>query len=177
MTNLYLTVLGVLSRAYENVMPECAGETISSASGNKLDLMNNAVEMTRTVEEIMDREPAVVGYDEMLGSVFDKMIEKSQTAVVVREGSSIMGLITASDLARFIIQGQDLSKANIRDFMTFCSLSGPTPCIQIRLDDSAYNALNLMVIWGVDMVVVYDKNGEFAGTINILQALKGLKQG
>ncbi len=133
--------------------------------------------MAKTVQEIMDREPAVVGYEQRLSEVFNKMVEKGQTAVVVKEGKDVMGLITASDLARFIIQGQDLSNANIRDFMTFCSLTGPTPCIQIRQDDIAYNALNLMVIWGVDLVVAYDKNGEFAGTINILQALKGLKEG
>ena len=161
----------------DKVVPECPEETISLASENKTDLMNDIVKMTRTVEDIMDIEPAVVGYNEMLSSVFDKMIEKSQTAAVVKEGDNIMGLITASDLARFIIQGQDLSEANIRDFMTFCSLTGPTPCIQIRLDDTAYNALNLMVIWGVNMVVVYDKNGKFAGTIDILQALKGLREG
>ena len=158
-------------------VPEGSEETISSASENKRDLMNDVVKMKRTVEDIMDKEPAVVGYNEKLSSVFDKMIEKLQTAVVVKEGDNIMGLITASDLARFIIQGQDLSKANIRDFMTFCSLTGPTPCIQIRQDDTAYNALNLMVIWGVNMIVVYGKNGEFAGTIDILQALKGLREG
>ncbi len=140
-------------------------------------MMNEDLKVARTVGEVMEREPVVVNYNAMLGGVFDKLIERSQLAAVIKEGDEVMGLITASDIARFIIQGQDLSKANIRDFMTFCSLTGPTPCIQIRTDDTAYNALNLMVIWGVNLVVVYDKNGEFAGTINILQALKGLKEG
>ncbi len=123
----------------------------------------------------MEKDAATVGYDTMLRDAFKVMLEKGQRAVVVREEEGIMGLITASDMARFIVRGQDLDRSSIQDYMTFCSLTGPAPCIQIRVDDTLINVLDVMVTWGVDMVVVVDENNDFAGTIDIMQALKGMR--
>ncbi len=123
----------------------------------------------------MERQVETVGYDSMLSDAFRVMVEQNQRSVVIVDDRGIMGLINASDMARFIIQERDLKGSSIRDFMTFCSLSGPAPCIQISDDDTLLNALKVMVMWGADVVVVVDRNNNLVGTIDLLQALKGIK--
>lgn len=131
---------------------------------------------TKMVSEYMEKDVATVTYDTVLDEAFKTMLDKGHRAVVVVDDSTIMGLITVTDMARFIVRGQDLSMSSIRDYMTFCSLTGPAPCIQIRSDDTLLNALNVMVIWDVDMIVVVDENNEFAGTLDLMQALKGIRE-
>ena len=131
--------------------------------------------LSRTVAQFMERQVETLGYDSMLSDAFKVMVQQNQRSVVIVDDRGIMGLINASDMARFIIQERDLKGSSIRDFMTFCSLSGPAPCIQISDDDTLLNALKVMVMWGADVVVVVDRNNNLVGTIDLLQALKGIK--
>jgi predicted transcriptional regulator len=124
------------------------------------------------VRDYVDRDPPTVDYGATLEDVIRLMLKTKKAGIVVSEGGEILGVISAADTMRIIVQGKDPSKVKVKEFMTACTLLGKNPCVQIKEDGFVVDALRLMHIGGVSKVLVIDSKGDFIGTISFLDALR-----
>lgn len=128
------------------------------------------------VRELMRPDPATVPYEGTLEDALEVMIERDRNSVLVMDDGRLVGLIGDTDIGRLVAKGVDIKKALVRDFVTACVLTGNQPCVQIRQDDAAINALRVMDSWAAQQIVVVDEKDEVVGTISVLDALKGWKK-
>ncbi len=128
------------------------------------------------VRELMRPDPATVPYEGTLEDALEVMIERDRNSVLVMDDGRLVGLIGDTDIGRLVAKGVDIKKALVRDFVTACVLTGNQPCVQIRQDDTAINALRVMDSWAAQQIVVVDEKDEVVGTISVLDALKGWKK-
>jgi len=124
------------------------------------------------VRDYVDRNPPTVDYGATLEDVIRLMLRTKKAGIVVREGGEILGVISAADTMRVIVQDRDPSKVKVREFMSACTLVGQNPCVQIKEDGYVVDAIRLMLIGGVPRVLVIDSNGDFIGTISFLDSLR-----
>jgi CBS domain-containing protein len=125
----------------------------------------------------MDRELVTVPYEGTLEDALMVMIERDRDSVLVMDGEALAGMIASTDIGRLVANGVDLRKAMVRDFVAACLLTGNNPCVQVREDESVINALKVMDSWAASQVVVVDAGDRIAGTVTMLEALKGWKKG
>jgi CBS domain-containing protein len=129
------------------------------------------------VGEIMDRELVTVPYEGTLEDALTVMIERDRDSVLVMDGLALAGVIGSTDIGRLVAKGVDLHKAMVRDFVAACLLTGNNPCVQVREDESVINVLKVMDSWAASQVVVVGADDRVAGTVTMLEALKGWKKG
>ncbi len=129
------------------------------------------------VGDLMVPDPATVPYEGTMDDALSSMVERDRSSVLVMDGGRLAGMIGDADIARLIVKGVDLKRALVRDFVTACILTGNQPCVQIREDDTAINALRVMDSWTANQIVVVNEKDEVVGTISVLDALKGWKKG
>lgn len=76
--------------------------------------------MKRTVSSMMARDVCVVGMDDTLASVEQRLTEKHLSwAPVLEDGGSILGVISAADLLRFHSGGGDAQAVRAWQMCTF----------------------------------------------------------
>jgi len=124
------------------------------------------------VRDYVDRNPPTVDYGATLEDVIRLMLKTKKAGIVVREGGEILGIISAADTMRVIVQDRDPSEVKVREFMSACTLVGQNPCVQIKEDGFIVDAIRLMLIGAVPRVLVIDSNGDFIGTISFLDSLR-----
>jgi len=124
------------------------------------------------VRDCVDRNPPTVDYGATLEDVIRLMLKTKKAGIVVREGGEILGVISAADAMRVIVQDRDPSKVKVREFMSACTLVGKNPCVQIKEDGYVVDAIRLMLFGGVTRVLVIDSKGDFIGTISFLDSLR-----
>jgi CBS domain-containing protein len=124
------------------------------------------------VRDYVDRNPPTVDYGATLADVIRLMLKTKKAGIVVREGGEILGIISAADTMRVIVQDRNPSEVKVREFMSACTLVGQNPCVQIKEDGFIVDAIRLMLIGAVPRVLVIDSNGDFIGTISFLDSLR-----
>jgi CBS domain-containing protein len=124
------------------------------------------------VRDYVDRNPPTVDYGATLEDVIKLMLKTKKAGIVVREGGVILGIISAVDTMRVIVQDRDPSEVKVREFMSACTLVGKNPCVQIKEDGFIVDAIRLMLIGGVPRVLVIDSKGDFIGTISFLDSIR-----
>lgn len=129
------------------------------------------------VGEVMDRELVTVPYEGTLEDALMVMIERDRDSVLVMDGEALAGMIASTDIGRLVANGVDLRKAMVRDFVAACLLTGNNPCVQVREDETVINALKVMDSWAASQVLVVDASDRIAGTVTMLETLKGWKKG
>lgn len=131
---------------------------------------------TLAVRDMMEEKTVTISSDGTLEEVLGKMIKSGTSIVLVMDGGELLGMVGDTDIGRLVAKGVDLSKAKTMDFIAACMLTGNQPCVQIRDEDSAINALRIMDLSTVTNLVVVDKDDKVVGTLSVLDALRGWKK-
>ena len=128
------------------------------------------------VRDMMEEKTVTISSDGTLEEVLGKMIKSGTSIVLVMDDGELLGMVGDTDIGRLVAKGVDLSKAKTMDFIAACMLTGNQPCVQIRDEDSAINALRIMDLSTVTNLVVVDKDDKVVGTLSVLDALRGWKK-
>ena len=128
------------------------------------------------VRDMMEEKTVTISSDGTLEEVLGKMIKSGTCMVRVMDDGELLGRGGDTDIGRLVAKGVDLSKAKTMDFIAACMLTGNQPCVQIRDEDSAINALRIMDLSTVTNLVVVDKDDKVVGTLSVLDALRGWKK-
>ncbi|MCX5869552.1 MAG: CBS domain-containing protein [Deltaproteobacteria bacterium] len=109
-----------------------------------------------------------------LRTAINKMVNNGVSALVVKSGDKVVGVVTDMDFMRCIAKGDDLDGVTVSSFMTSCEvISGKKikiPCIQLDTTQSVKNAIGLMDLAGVHHLFVAGEEG--AGVISAQDLLR-----
>lgn len=109
--------------------------------------------MKRTVSSMMARDVCVVGMDDTLASVEQRLTEKHLSwAPVLQDGGAILGVISAADLLRFHSGGGDAQAVHAWQMCTFKPIC-------VAADADLRDVARTMVQRGIHHVVVTEGGG------------------
>ncbi len=121
--------------------------------------------MKRDVSSMMQRDVCVVGMDDSIASVEQRLAEKHLTwAPVAEAGGAILGVISAADLLRFRAEGRDADAVRAWQMCTY----RPTT---VSADADLGEIARLMVQRNIHHVVV-SEGGAIAGVLSSLDFVR-----
>lgn len=115
---------------------------------------------------INQNAPSVTTADTLLDAM-RIMVDQQISALVVKTGDEMAGVVTDLDILASINRGDDLEKTTVTGSMTSCQLisaePAKSPCVQLDTGQSVHHALALMGKAGFrHLVVVGDNNTPLA---------------
>lgn len=103
-----------------------------------------------------------------------KMVNSGVSALVIKSGDEVIGIVTEMDLLHCIANGDDFDGFTVSKFMTSCEIiSGKkikAPCIQLDETQSVENAIGVMNLAGVHHLLVTE--GKKAGVVSAQDLLR-----
>jgi CBS domain-containing protein len=109
-----------------------------------------------------------------LRTAITRMVNSGVSALVIKSGDNVVGVVTDMDLMRCIARGDDLDGVTVSSFMTSCEvISGKkikTPCIQLDKTQSVKDAIGVMDLAGVHHLFVAGEKD--AGVISAQDLLR-----
>lgn len=121
--------------------------------------------MKRDVSSMMQRDVCVVGMDDSIASVEQRLAQKHLTwAPVAEAGGAILGVISAADLLRFRAEGRDADAVRAWQMCTY----RPTT---VSADADLGEIARLMVQRNIHHVVV-SEGGAIAGVLSSLDFVR-----
>ncbi len=131
---------------------------------------------TRTIKEAIVRIYPNIDLDDSLGSAIKMMATNNTSALVVRDGDHLLGIVTITDVMHSLVHEDDLQKTKIGSFMTRCDLISAegtrNPCAQLDEDQDVLSALKVMYEAGVNHLVVSRTDGEPVGVVSSLEIIR-----
>lgn len=99
-----------------------------------------------------------VDIQDSLRSAIAKMAKSAVSALVVKSGDEVVGVVTDMDLMSCIAKGDDLDGLTAAKFMTSCEIISDkkikTPCVQLDETQSVENAIGVMDVAGIHHLLV-----------------------
>lgn len=128
------------------------------------------------IKTAVNWQAASVDAEDSLRTVIQKMVDSKVSALVVKSGGTIAGVVTDMDLMRCVVQKKDLDTEKASKFMTACELitaegAKKSPCAQLYETESVENALMIMDAAGVHNLLVSGDNQQ-AGMVSIRDLLR-----
>lgn len=134
----------------------------------------------RTIKEAIVRKYPDIDREDSLGSAIKMMAANNTSALVVRDGEHLLGIVTISDVMHSLVHEEDLLQTTISSFMTSCDLvsaeGARNPCAQLDEDQDVLSALKVMYEAGVNHLVVSGADGESVGVVSSLEIIRLLGQ-
>lgn len=131
---------------------------------------------TRTIKEAIIRRYPEIGLDDSLGDAINAMAKNNASALVVREGGILVGLVTITDVMHSLVHHQDLQDTKISSFMTKCELisakATKNACAQLDENQDVLSALKVMHQAGVNHLVVARSEGDPVGVVSSLEIIR-----
>ncbi|MEJ2056324.1 MAG: CBS domain-containing protein [Desulfofustis sp.] len=131
---------------------------------------------SRTIKEAIVREYPDIDREDTLGSAIKTMASNNSSALVVRDGEHLLGIVTITDVMHCLANEQDLQQTRISSFMTGCDLvsaeGARNPCVQLDEDQDVLSALKVMYEAGVNHLVVSGNDGEAVGVVSSLEIVR-----
>jgi len=126
-------------------------------------------------DAIQQRFPEI-HLDDSLATAIDTMTRADVSALAVKSGGEIIGLVTSNDvLFSLATEGEGLQR-KISSFMTKCeadvSKTTRNPCIQLDENEEVLSAIKLMYDTGMNHMLVSGHNGEIVGIVSSLQLIR-----
>ncbi len=116
-----------------------------------------------------------VDMDDSLRTAIQKMMDGGTTALLVKIGSIVIGVVTDMDLMRSVVNKEDLDETKVSEFMTACELitgrAAQSPAVQLHEAESVENALGVLEIANLHNLVVSGENDRCAGTVSVRDLL------
>ena len=131
---------------------------------------------TRKIKEAIIRNYPEIGLDDSLGDAINAMAKNNASALVVREGGILIGLVTITDVMHSHVHHHDLQDTKISSFMTKCELisaeATKNACAQLDEDQDVLSALKVMHQAGVNHLVVSRAEGDPVGVVSSLEIIR-----
>ncbi len=128
------------------------------------------------IKDYLRTDVPSVSPDATLREVATLLEKENTTAVLVKIGDEICGIITDTDVLANISCGKDLDTVKAEEFMTSCEIATKKattcPCLQLHKEDPIQDAINLMTISEVHHVLVWDNEGHIIGIVTMKDLLK-----
>jgi len=117
--------------------------------------------------------PSIEAQDSLRTALI-KMAKSGSSALVVKSGDEVIGVVTDMDLMDRIAKGEDLDIITASRFMTSCEIitdkRKKTPCVQLDETQSVENAIGVMATAGVHHLLVTGEKG--AGVVSANDLLR-----
>ena len=131
---------------------------------------------TRKIKEAIIRNYPEIGLDDSLGDAINAMAKNNASALVVREGGILIGLVTITDVMHSLVHHHDLQDTKISSFMTKCELisaeATKNACAQLDEDQDVLSALKVMHQAGINHLVVSRAEGDPVGVVSSLEIIR-----
>jgi len=128
-----------------------------------------------TIAPAVKRTPSI-GINDSLLTAAEYMSRHDTSALIVKEGGEVIGILTDMDVMNGIVKKNDFAGANVASCMTACQLIDgngvQSPCVQLYQEESVENALKVMSSAGIHNLLVSCEMGIGTCMVNIRDLLK-----
>jgi CBS domain-containing protein len=132
----------------------------------------------KTIKNILKQKFPTVKLNDTLDKALQVMARDNSTALLVKSGEDLVGVITISDIMYSLANEEDPQTIEVSAFMTKCELISTravkTPCVQLDEDQDLLAAIKVMNEAGVSHVLVSGSEGEPVGMVSSLDIIKHL---
>lgn len=132
--------------------------------------------MNDTIRNAMRDDTPSVNLEDSLRTTIQKMSGANATALLVKSGDELVGIVTEMDVMHQVANDADLDEIKVSQLMTACELitSKPakTPCVQLDEDESIKNALAIMYEAGIRNLLISGADGQAKGIVSARDLLK-----
>lgn len=119
-----------------------------------------------------------VDMNDSIRVAIQKMVGSKTSALVVKSGDEVVGVVTDMDLMGCVDRSEDLDKSKASGCMTACELikGGPvkSPCAQLDSAQSVGDALRVINIAGVHHLMVSGEDDKCVGVVSVIDLLKAV---
>ena len=130
----------------------------------------------KTIKEAVKRKFPAVNMDDTLETVLKVMANANVSALVVKAGDDLVGVVAIADVMHSLSNEDDIRQTKVASFMTSCEFitEKPTnnPCVQLDEDEDVLSAIKVMNEAGVNHLLVSGSKGEPVGMVSILGIIK-----
>jgi CBS domain-containing protein len=134
--------------------------------------MNNK----KSIKSAVKRKFPAVGIDDTLETALKVMAQANASALVVKVGAELDGVVTITYIMYSLSNEDDLQDTRVSSFMTKCEFISPkatrNPCAQLDEDEDAISAIKVMYEAGVNHLLVSGSQGEPVGMVSSLEIIK-----
>ncbi|MEW6500618.1 MAG: cyclic nucleotide-binding/CBS domain-containing protein [Thermodesulfobacteriota bacterium] len=132
--------------------------------------------LTATIGAAVKKDAPAVSLDDTLRAAIRKMTAAGCSALVVRSGAELVGVVTEMDLLDSIVRHDDLDGTRVSRFMTSCELitgkAACSPCVQLDENEPVQNALATMHKAGTHHLLVAGADNKAIGMISVADLLR-----
>ena len=118
----------------------------------------------------------VVGMNDSLLTAAENMSKHDVSALIVKNGEELVGILTDMDVMDGIVRNHDLNGTTVASCMTACQLitenSAKSPCVQLYEGENVKNALEIMSTAGIHNLLVSCEMGVGTCMVSIRDLLK-----
>ena len=134
------------------------------------------MEKNKTIKEAVKRKFPAVTMDDTLETVLKVMANANASALVVKAGDDLVGVVAIADIMYSLSNEDDIRQTKVASFMTACdfisSKATSNPCVQLDEDEDVLSAIKVMNEAGVNHLLVSGSRGEPVGMVSSLEIIK-----
>lgn len=138
--------------------------------------MGEIINQNTTIRSAVRRKYPAVAIDESLAAAMKIMSEANSSALVVKVGEELVGVVTIADIMHCLTTDNDFKETKISSFMTKCEFISPkgtrNPCAQLDENEDVMSAIKVMYEAGVNHLLVSGSKGEPVGMVSSLDIIK-----
>ena len=131
---------------------------------------------SKTIRSAVKRKLPAIGIDDTLETAFKTMAQFSTSALVVKVGEKLTGVVTITDIMYSLSNEDDIHETKVSSFMTECEFISNkairNPCVQLDEDEDAISAIKVMYEAGVNHLLVSGSKGEPVGMVSSMEIIK-----
>lgn len=122
----------------------------------------------KKIAQIMTRVVYTAAESRSFVEVLEKMSQKNISCIIVEKDKLPVGILTERDVARILIERDDINSLTVGQVMT-------SPVLVTEVDNPVHNASQLMKEKGIRRLVVVDAKGQIEGVITQTDIVLGLE--
>jgi predicted transcriptional regulator len=150
--------------------------TVTGAGAYQFNMKVYIMNDGKTIKDALRKDVPAVEVDDMLETAMKSMADENLTAMMVKQGEEIVGILTISDVMYSLADGENPQQTKVTAFMTKCELISAagvrSPCVQLDEDEDLLAAIKVMNEAGVNHVMVSGPDGRPAGMVSSLEIIR-----
>jgi CBS domain-containing protein len=131
--------------------------------------------MNDEINRAVNWDTESVDMEDSIRIAIKKMNSCNTSALAVKSGGKVVGVLTDMDLMMCVAEKKDLDKTNAFTCMTSCEMitneRSKSPCVQLDSTQTVGDALGVMTLGGVHHLLVANDD-EHLGIVSIIDLLK-----
>ncbi|MCK5193583.1 MAG: CBS domain-containing protein [Desulfobulbaceae bacterium] len=128
------------------------------------------------IENVVNWEAKCVDVNDSVRVAIRKMSDSKASALAVKVGDEVVGVLTDMDLMGCIDRSENLDETKASNCMTACELitleGAESPCVQLDSSQSVGSALGVMNLAGVHHLLVSGEDDKSIGLVSVTDLLK-----